>query len=114
MPYVREPGFHLNRGTIARILKTDKGLGGAVHAAAEGMVSTIPGAAFVRDYVTDRQATAVVVRAEDQARDGAATRAATRYATQNRAAVRAMRVADGGAQTQRASGRARSRRRNAR
>ena len=108
-------GFKLNKGTIALIAKKDVDLKKALKTAADGVAGqTRSGTATVEEYVTDRQVAAVVVRAAAQARDGDATRAANTYSTRNRSAARAQRVADGGAQTGRTTGRARNRRQNLR
>ncbi|AUV60794.1 neck protein [Mycobacterium phage Rem711] len=66
-------GFVLNKRNIGRILKEDAGIGAALDAIAEPVAASAGGT--VDKYVTDRQARAVVVSAEEQAINGAATKA---------------------------------------
>lgn len=70
----KKAGFVADRAAIGRIAKTDPGIKAAVHALAERGAASTDGAT-VEDYVTDRSASAIVVRAEDQVADGAATKA---------------------------------------
>lgn len=88
-------GFKLNRATVARAMKSDPKIKAALAAAAEqvaGRVRADGNEVTTREYVTDRQAVAVVVNAADQARDGVGTRAAnasrTRRPTRRRRSAR--------------------------
>lgn len=71
----RQTGVRLNNRNIGKFLKSDA-VAAIVNAAAERIAAEAGPNAVVEQYTTDREAAAVLVPAEEQARDGTATRAA--------------------------------------
>lgn len=71
-----KPGFRLNKGTIAKILKT---VDGGKRAAAARILAQMPAdsGAEIQIYITDREVVGVSVPAYKQAKDGVATKAAS-------------------------------------
>lgn len=68
-------GFRLNKGTIAKILKTEDG--GKREIAQRILAQINDPEATIEVYTTDREVVGIKVPADKQARDGVATKAAS-------------------------------------